>query len=132
MVNSKAWPLNTALYVKEFFGNSPFLVFYTLKNMGLEKFNSGAGVPTLNRNHINGISISVPDIDLQQRFDSIVLPLFEEKDILAKATGVLARTRDALLPRLISGKLSVESLHIQFPPSMAEEVTTKPSATTYA
>jgi len=26
----------------KFFGNSPFFVFYTLKNMGLEKINSGA------------------------------------------------------------------------------------------
>jgi len=31
-----------------------------------------------------------------------------------------ARTRDLLLPRLISGKLSVEDLDIQFPPSMRE------------
>ena len=30
-------------------------------------------------------------------------------------------TRDLLLPRLISGKLSVEDLDIQFPPGMAEE-----------
>ena len=58
MVDCKAWPLNTTLYVKDFFGNSPYLVFYTLKNMGLENFNSGAGVPTLNRNHINGIKIT--------------------------------------------------------------------------
>jgi hypothetical protein len=30
-------------------------------------------------------------------------------------------TRDLLLPRLISGKLSVEDLDIEFPPGMAEE-----------
>jgi hypothetical protein len=36
-------------------------------------------------------------------------------------TGVqLTRTRDALLPRLISGKLRVDDLAIQFPPSMAD------------
>ncbi len=29
-------------------------------------------------------------------------------------------TRDRLLPRLISGKLSVEDLDTQFPPSMRE------------
>jgi restriction endonuclease S subunit len=43
-VNAKAWPHNTALYVKRFFDNSPFLIFYTLKNMKLENFNAGAGV----------------------------------------------------------------------------------------
>ncbi|GAG23996.1 unnamed protein product, partial [marine sediment metagenome] len=35
----------------------------------------------------------------------------------------LAEARDLLLPRLISGKLSVEDLDIQFPPSMQEEAT---------
>jgi type I restriction enzyme S subunit len=121
MVNCKAWPLNTALYVKNFFGNSPYLVFYTLKNMGLEKFNSGAGIPTLNRNHINGIKMAVPDKDLQRQFDSVVAPFHKQKEQLATANVVLTRVREILLPRLISGKLSVENLDIQFPPGMAEE-----------
>ena len=34
---------------------------------------------------------------------------------------LLVSTRDNLLPRLISGKLSVENLDIQFPPSMQEQ-----------
>jgi type I restriction enzyme S subunit len=33
----------------------------------------------------------------------------------------LTTTRNKLLPRLISGKLSVENLDIQFPPGMVEE-----------
>jgi type I restriction enzyme, S subunit len=38
---------------------------------------------------------------------------------------LLTRTRDLLLPRLI-GKLSVEDLDIQFPPSMALEALGSP------
>lgn len=34
---------------------------------------------------------------------------------------ITVRPRDLLLPRLISVKLSVEDLDIQFPPSMVEE-----------
>lgn len=34
--------------------NSPFLIFYKLKNRGAETFNAGAGVPSLKRNHLNG------------------------------------------------------------------------------
>jgi len=128
MVNCKAWPLNTTLYVRDFFGSSPYLVFYTLKNMGLEKFNAGAGVPTLNRNHINGIKMPVPDKDLQRRFDAMVSLMFEQKEQLIKANEALTQTRDMLLPRLISGKLSVENLDIRFPPSMAEEMNAKPTA----
>lgn len=121
MTHSKAWPLNTTLYVRKFFGNSPYLVFYTLKNMGLEKFNSGAGVPTLNRNHVNGIAMAVPNKNLQQRFEDFVKPLHQQAEYFRVAILTLTKTRDLLLPRLISGKLSVENLDIQFPPSMREE-----------
>lgn len=120
MTQARAWPLNTALYVREFFGNSPFLVFYTLKNMGLEKFNSGAGIPTLNRNHLNSIPMVVPDKDLQQRFDGIVEPIHKQGENCRDLNVNLTKTRDILLPRLISGKLSVADLDIQFPPSMLE------------
>lgn len=121
MVHSKAWPLNTALYVKDFFGNSPYLIFYTLKNMGLEAFNSGAGVPTLNRNHINGIKIAVPNKELQHQFDCIVSPIHEEIEQIRKANSLLSMAQESLLLRLISGKLSVENLDIQLP---AEELLT--------
>jgi type I restriction enzyme S subunit len=132
MVNCRAWPLNTALYVKDFCGNSPYLIFYTLKNMGLENFNSGAGVPTLNRNHINGIKMAVPDKQLQRQFDTTVKPLHEQKEQLTKATAVLTRARESLLPRLMSGKLSVENRDIHFPPGMAEELEAESTAAAYA
>ena len=40
---------------------------------------------------------------------------------LRKANGQLVKIKNLLLPRLISGKLSVENLDIQFPPIMLEE-----------
>ncbi|UUZ77700.1 restriction endonuclease subunit S [Polaromonas sp. P1(28)-13] len=118
-VNAKAWPLNTALYVKDFCHNSPFLIFYTLKNMGLETFNAGAGVPSLNRNHLNGISIAVPPPGIQTAFDAKLSPIFKLKEGLEKQVELLKTTRDALLPRLISGKLAVDGLDIRFPPGMS-------------
>ena len=124
MTHSRAWPLNTTLYVYKFFGNSPFLVFYTLKNMGLEKFDSGAGVPTLNRNHVSGIPMVVPETNLQQRFDGIVEPIHQQAETLRQENINLTKTRDLLLPRLISGKLSVADLDIQFPPSMRDDIDT--------
>ncbi len=117
---SKAWPLNTSLYVREFLGNSPFYIFYTLRNIGLDKFNSGAGVPTLNRNHLNGLPMVVPSKELQQRFDETLKPIFEQAETHRMSNETLTKTRDLLLPRLISGKLSVEDLDIQLPPSMQE------------
>ena len=53
-------------------------------------------------------------------FENRVLPMFAQIKLLLKQMGGLVRTRNLLLPRLISGKLAVENLDIHFPPSMEE------------
>jgi type I restriction enzyme S subunit len=67
------WPLNTSLYVKDFKGNSPKFCFYFLQMMHLENFNAGAGVPTLNQNHLHKLKIKVPSTyEEQERVASIL------------------------------------------------------------
>ena len=51
------WPLNTTLWVKDFKGNNPRFVYYLLRSIDFSRFNSGAGVPTLNRNHIASLRV---------------------------------------------------------------------------
>lgn len=119
--NTHAFPLNTTLYVKDFYGNSPCLIYYTLKNMKLENFNAGAGVPSLNRNHLMGLKLAIPNEELQKDFESKISKLFTFQQTLDSKNDTLVKTRDLLLSRLISGKLAVENLDIQFPPSMREE-----------
>ena len=71
-VDGDYWPLNTALYVKDFKGNHPKFVFYFLKQMHLENFNSGAGVPTLNQNHLHKQKILTPDLNVQEKIAAIL------------------------------------------------------------
>jgi type I restriction enzyme, S subunit len=117
-VNEPAWPLNTALYVKNFRGNSPHVVYFTLRSLHLENFNAGAGVPTLNRNHLAGIRVFIPPKEIQKAFDRRVEPVLRLAEQLRDASRLLTAQRDALLPRLISGKLKVDHLDIRLPPSM--------------
>lgn len=56
--------------------------------------------------------ILVAPIELIKRFESIVKPMRDEIDILALENVTLLKQRDALLPRLMSGKLSVEGKEI--------------------
>ena len=52
------WPLNTTLWVKDFKGNNPRFTYYLLKGIDFTRFNAGAGVPTLNRNHIASLRVA--------------------------------------------------------------------------
>lgn len=71
-IDSKCWPLNTSLYSKDFRGNNPKYIYYFLQTMHLEQYNAGAGVPTLNQNHLQRLKIVVHDIDEQKKVSDIL------------------------------------------------------------
>lgn len=71
-IDKPFWPLNTTLWVKDFIGNLPLYVYYFLKTLDLKQYNSGAGVPTLNRNHLDTLEIAIHDFQSQRKIASIL------------------------------------------------------------
>jgi type I restriction enzyme, S subunit len=62
-----------------------------------------------------------PGDELRKKYIELAEPIYEQSLALRKSTAQLRLMRDALLPRLISGKLRVDQLDIQCPPSMRAE-----------
>lgn len=87
-----------------------------------EMLSGGATFAELTKGTFKRIRILTPDIALVGRYEKLTRPMFDEMESLQKANGKLQSTRDALLPRLISGKLRVDQLNIQAPPSMRAEM----------
>ena len=71
-IRSRYWPHNTALWVKDFKGNDPRFVYYCLCAFDFAKFNAGAGVPTLNRNHLDTLEVWVPPIGTQKKIAGVL------------------------------------------------------------
>lgn len=76
-ITSKYWPHNTSLWVKDFKGNLPRYVYYLLKTLSLANYNAGAGVPTLNRNHLDNLDIGAHDL-LDQHKVSAILSAYDD------------------------------------------------------
>jgi type I restriction enzyme S subunit len=64
---------------------------------------NGANVLHLSPDRITDFRFLAPTTDLMRRFASFVAPVLEEIDTLANKIDNLHRTRDLLLPRLLSG-----------------------------
>jgi type I restriction enzyme S subunit len=73
------WPLNTTLWVKDFKGNDRRFCYYLLKSLNLAYFNAGSGVPTLNRNHIHPLPVTVPKDLHEQRAIAHILGTLDDK-----------------------------------------------------
>lgn len=65
-IEKDGWPLNTSLYAKDYHGNYPKYVYYFLQTMHLEQFNAGAGVPTLNQNHLHSLKLLIHERPQQE------------------------------------------------------------------
>jgi type I restriction enzyme S subunit len=107
------WPLNTTLYVRDFHGNEPLFVVHLLRSLNLASQNAAGAVPGVNRNALHMLEVVFPPAVLQKQ----IAPTFEAIEIscsnLRSKNDNLRRTRDLLLPKLISGQLDVEELDIE-------------------
>lgn len=66
------WPHDTTLWSKDFKGNNPKFTFYALKLIRFERFDAGSANPTLNRNHIHNLPITIPELDVQNKIATIL------------------------------------------------------------
>jgi len=86
-----------------------------------EQLCGGATFPELTKGTFKKLKILTPPGSLVEDFHKLSTPILGSIRSALEQNRNLTRTRDLLLPRLISGKLPVEDLDIQFPPSMREE-----------
>ena len=103
------WPLNTSLYVKEFYSSFPKFVFYLLQNLDYKKFNAGTSVPTLNRNHLHPFKLKIPiNINEQQKIASILsgVDAYIQKNQQYKER--LEKLKKGLMQKLLTGQIRVK------------------------
>lgn len=101
------WPLNTTLWVKEFKRATPCFAYELLRLLDLKAFNAGSAVPSLNRNHIHSLNYPLPPMALVNPFESTALLLHQHAHANAKQSQTLAILRDTLLPKLLSGEMTL-------------------------
>lgn len=66
------WPLNTSLYVQDFKGTHVRFAAYLLTTLNLGSQSGAAAVPGVNRNHLHGLPVHVPDFATQRRIADIL------------------------------------------------------------
>jgi type I restriction enzyme, S subunit len=104
-VEEDFWPHNTSLWVTSFKGNSPKFIFYLLCSLGLERFGTGSGVPTLNRNDVHAHRVQIPQTLAEQT--AIATALSDVDALLAKLDAFIAKKRDlkqAATQQLLTGQ----------------------------
>ena len=109
-IDQPYWPLNTALYVRDFHGNNPLFVYYWLHLFPFEKYSQGVSVPTLNRNLVHPVPFRLPPL-LEQAEIAEILQAFDKKIIaLEQEAERLDELFHAMLDELMTGQRSAVPL----------------------
>ncbi len=103
-VEGDFWPLNTALYVRDFRGNQPRLIYYLLRSVSpeLKQAASQTAVPTLDRKKAHTqIHVHVPSLSDQGRIVTCLDELQAKVDAVKRLQVETAAELDALLPSIL-------------------------------
>lgn len=99
------FPIDTAFYVET---NLPILwAYFVLREAGLSEMNTDSAVPGLNRENASRRSMRLPTAELLDSFAAETSAYLNAIRGLTEEVDDLTRTRDELLPLLMSGKVRV-------------------------
>lgn len=103
--NRTCFPIDTVFYVTSKFPLS--YCFYLLETLGLENMNTDAAVPGLNRDNAYRLEVFYPPAVLIHSFANIVEHWRNKIITNESETRSLTQLRDLLLPKLMSGEISI-------------------------
>ncbi|EPB2085860.1 restriction endonuclease subunit S [Escherichia coli] len=108
--NKDFYPIDTVFYVKPKKYFSLVYCYQLLKTLGLENMNTDAAVPGLNRNNAYRLDVITPTQTIIAQYTNIVQTFRYKMDSNNNEIDNLTNLRDTLLPKLISGELSLDDI----------------------
>ena len=104
-VKGDYWPHNTSLWVTRFNKNAPRFIYHLYTQIGFDRFASGSGVPTLNRNDVHAFRIAVPTDMAEQH--AIAEALSDADAMIESLEQLLTKKRQikqGAMQELLTGK----------------------------
>lgn len=104
-VEDDYWPHNTSLWVTKFNGTDPKFIYFVFTFIGFERFASGSGVPTLNRNDAHSYKVLIPSTEAEQTAIATILSDMDaEIQALEQRLGKTRQIKQGMMQELLTGK----------------------------
>jgi len=105
-IEERFWPHNTALYVKDFRDSHPRFIFYLIQRLRFDCHFAGTTIPTLNRNDVHKLWVTVPADTREQIAIAEALALADSAIVAGQQSIAKAeRLQKGLMQQLLTGRL---------------------------
>ncbi|MFH1422173.1 MAG: restriction endonuclease subunit S [Planctomycetota bacterium] len=114
--------INSVILKQDYYREWAFFTFKGLKELIYLFGYTGATMTNLSKGKFENLKFIMPSHNIIEGYHNKTKGIFNLIQNLQKQTFRLSEFRDRLLSRLLSGKIDVENMDIQFPASMQEEL----------
>jgi len=87
-------------------------IYYFLQTLRLQKLDTGTSNPTLNRNAVHALEVSLPDIPVQTEIANILQTIDKKLEAHESQKASLENLFKTALNRLMTGQVRVKDLDI--------------------
>ena len=106
-VDETFWTIDTMFYSIPKIENAAKIVYFYLKGLDMYSMNIGAAVPSMTISILSGMNVLLPTNEIRLSFEGIITKYFDEIKELSSQIRLLTESRDRLLPKLMSGEITV-------------------------
>lgn len=110
ILNHPCWISDNVLISKPLMDNSFYFSYFKLKSFNFSSLNTGSTQPLITQGDLKSIEIIIPNKSFLKEFEKVSTSFFEKIKNNNLAIQSLTKTRDTLLPKLMSGQVRVNNL----------------------
>ncbi len=100
--NGKIWTVDTLFYTHSFSNVFPKFIYYVFCNIDWNKYNEATGVPSLSKETIYKIEISIPSLSVQRRIAAILSSADKVIASTQKVIGKLKQIKQGMMESLLN------------------------------
>jgi len=119
------WPLNTALFVKDFKGNDPRFISFLLRTIDFHSHSGKSGVPGVNRNDLHELMVALPTYKEQC---AIATALSDVDALIVSLDKLIAKKRNikqGAMQQLLTGKKRLPGFNAEWEVTVLGDVIEK-------
>ncbi len=102
----KIWTVDTLFYTHSFVRVMPLFIYYVFCNIDWNKYNEATGVPSLSKETIYKIELSVPDLAEQCRIATILSGIDAKIAAEEKVLEKYGKIKKGMMERLLDGEVN--------------------------
>jgi type I restriction enzyme S subunit len=110
----KSWVNNHAHVMRSKSTFSIESLYIALLNQNVTMFVTGAVQPKINQGNLKQIPIMNAGEVINKIYSTLIEPMFAKVRLITEENITLQKTRDTLLPKLLSGELDVSEIEIDY------------------